>query len=133
MKKFFLCLWELPQNLLGMIYSRFAKSTNRFTYKNKKFVVYFCHCFGSAVSFGKYIIFDTKYKGSSKNKLWLMFKHEFGHSMQSLYLGWFYLLLVGVPSILRKIYSKIFKKSNKWYYSGYPEKWADRLGGVSRY
>jgi len=59
-------------------------------------------------------------------------KHEFGHSIQSKYFGPVYLLVIGIPSALRVIYSKIYYSFRKreWtkYYRGYPEKWADSLG-----
>jgi len=67
--------------------------------------------------------------------------HEFGHCIQSAKLGPLYLPVVGLISISRNIYSiivlhKILKWSIKriidWYYNGYPEKWADKLGGVTR-
>lgn len=132
MKNFLLFIWQLPQNLIGFIYSRFAKSKSTFYFKNKKTDVYFCNCFGRAVSLGKYIIFDVKYKRITPGRTLTNVQHEYGHSIQSKYLGLFYLLLVGVPSICRNIYQRIFKKSNKWYYGGYPEKWADVLGGVER-
>lgn len=129
MKKFFLYLWELPQNLLGMILSIGCTKHDWFGvkfYSKKKF-------FKSGISLGNYIIFDEVILNMDGKKAITFLLHERGHRKQSKYLGWFYFILVGIPSLLRKIYSKIFKKSNKWYYSGYPEKWADRLGGVSRY
>ncbi|RPJ76014.1 MAG: hypothetical protein EHM20_08080 [Alphaproteobacteria bacterium] len=55
-------------------------------------------------------------------------KHEYGHSLQSVYLGWFYLIIVGIPSLVRSLVWKIFKLKNISYYEGYPEKWADYLG-----
>ena len=54
--------------------------------------------------------------------------HEYGHHIQSLYLGWLYLPLVGLPSIIRSIYCILKHKDYVWYHSGYPEDWADRLG-----
>ena len=61
-------------------------------------------------------------------------KHEYGHTKQSKYLGLFYLILAGIPSVTRNILNRINNKkfNSKWYYSGYPEKWADELGGVKR-
>ena len=34
-------------------------------------------------------------------------KHEYGHQKQSLYLGWFYLLIIGIPSFLGNIWDRI--------------------------
>ena len=51
-------------------------------------------------------------------------------------LGPLYLPLVGVPSVSRVINSVAYHhlKRKPWtgYYKGYPEDWADRLGGVER-
>ena len=56
--------------------------------------------------------------------------HEYGHSIQSLIFGPFYLLVVGLPSIGRVFYGIIFYAITKtrWqnYYSGYPENWATK-------
>lgn len=128
MKKFFLYLWQLPQNLIGLILSIGCKKRNWFGinfYIKKKF-------FKSGISLGKYIIIDERYIAYGDYQLSKICKHEKGHSVQSEYLGWFYLLIVGIPSFIRIIIKKIFKKSDKWYFSGYPEKWADTLGGVKR-
>ncbi len=59
-------------------------------------------------------------------------EHEYGHSIQSLFFGPLYLVIIGLPSILKVIYGSIFFaiRKRKWqnYYKGYPEKWADELG-----
>jgi len=65
-------------------------------------------------------------------------KHESGHCPQSAGLGPLYLLVAGIPSVARVLYSRWMVKrkrwtevyAEKWYVSGYPERWADRLGGV---
>lgn len=88
--------------------------------------------FNSAVSLGNYIILDEGFLRVGGVTLLNAVRHEKGHQKQSKMLGWFYLLIVGVPSVIRNVYARIFKKSNEWYYSGYPEKQADKLGGVSR-
>ena len=59
-------------------------------------------------------------------------KHEYGHTVQSLYLGWFYLVIVGVPSIIRASIWNHYKLEDKKYYEGFPENWADLLGGVNK-
>jgi hypothetical protein len=46
-------------------------------------------------------------------------------------LGPIYLIIVGIPSLLRASYARYYLKKNKtaWqkYYNGFPENWADRL------
>ena len=130
--KILLWLWQLPQNFIGFIYSRFSKSKSTFYFNNKKTVVYYCSCFKSGICLGQYIILDVLYKRLSSGKTLLTVQHEYGHSLQSQYLGCFYLLIIGLPSICRNIYSRIFKKNSDWYYSSFPENWADKLGGVKR-
>ena len=62
--------------------------------------------------------------------------HELGHTKQSRLLGWLYLPVIGLPSISRAAYALAFREvtGRQWtrYYEGYPENWADRLGGVVR-
>jgi hypothetical protein len=49
-------------------------------------------------------------------------------------LGPLYLLVIGVPSSLRAGYAAarylVTKEPWDGYYDGFPENWADRLGGV---
>lgn len=53
--------------------------------------------------------------------------------------GWFYLLIIGIPSVINNIWDRTFhknwnrKRRLEWYYSRYPEKQADELGGVARW
>jgi len=62
--------------------------------------------------------------------------HEFGHTFQSRWLGPLYLPLVGLPSTLRNVYGIGYREltGRRWqgYFDGYPEKWADELGGLDR-
>lgn len=131
-------LWQLPQNVIGFIYSRFAKSTSHFYFNGKNTRVYYVPCFRAGVTLGRYIILDPAYKRISSGRLLETVKHEYGHSVQSKYLGWLYLLLVGISSITRNIWDRLFhkkwehEKRENWYYSSYPENWADKLGGVNR-
>lgn len=86
---------------------------------------------GSAVSLGNYIYLDVKYAGISETRQLFTVNHEHGHQIQSLYLGPLYLLVVGLPSLCLNIYSRMKHKNNKWYYSKFPENWANKLGKVS--
>lgn len=125
--KILLFIWQLPQNLLALILM-LASEKVIFTY-NYNLDLYYRQCSiitkGSAISLGNFILSNSKLSDNT-------IKHEHGHQIQSLYLGPLYLIIVGIPSILRAIYCNIFHKSAEWYFSGYPEKWADKLGGVKR-
>lgn len=135
MKKILLYIWQLPQNLLGLLViaaTRAKPSTdfveqNQFYYRSR-----LDHCsFG--VCLGEYIIFGA-YSASA-----LSWRHEAGHRLQSRMLGPLYLLVVGLPSVARNIWDRVAHKSwndlhrAMWYYGSYPENWADRLGGIFRF
>jgi hypothetical protein len=51
-----------------------------------------------------------------------------------MWLGPLYLPLVGIPILYRDFYRKQYRRRHKkeWrsYYRGFPEQWADHLGGV---
>lgn len=120
-------IWQLPQNLLGLIIVLITSSkqeTNLGFYCTYRF-----GCFG--VSLGNYIIF-----GGLPSKISI--SHENGHQKQSLYLGWLYLIVIGIPSFIGNIWDRLFhkkwtvEKRIAWYYQQPWEHWADNLGGVKR-
>lgn len=123
-KKIFLWIWQLPQNLLGLIVRLFVggKKTDDGYYTTR---------FNMGVSLGNYIIVK---EGASQDTI----KHEKGHQWQSGWLGPLYLIVIGIPSFLFNIFDRIFHKKwpvdkrMKWYYSLPWEANADRLGGVTR-
>jgi hypothetical protein len=123
------CIWELPQNLVGIIVWLIIRHTiTRAEIIHKRFF-FQTHAIG--ISLGSFIFWsnsnDSIVPTAPTNK-----EHEYGHSIQSLIFGPFYLILVGIPSISRVMYCSLYCRLNKtkWanYYSGYPEKWADKLG-----
>jgi hypothetical protein len=68
-------------------------------------------------------------------------RHEcIGHRKQSKIWGWLYLLVVGLPSVIRNRISFYYKKTSDWYYGygkyaksfAWPERQADRFGKVVR-
>ena len=59
-----------------------------------------------------------------------MVRHEYGHCRQSRILGPFYLLVIGLPSLLWALWWTPGRSVG--YYSFYTERLADRLGGVKR-
>ena len=79
------------------------------------------------VSLGNYIFFDSD-RPITKEAI----HHERGHQKQSLKYGWLYLFIIGLPSAIGNIYSRLAHKDNKWYYSQWWERTADKLGGVVR-
>ena len=77
------------------------------------------------MSLGKYIFVPKK--GVDMD----LVKHEYGHTIQSKYLGWFYLLVIGLPSLIWAwCFEEYRRKTNTSYYWFYTERWANKLGGV---
>lgn len=75
----------------------------------------------SGTSLGRYILVKDYHNER-------VVRHEIGHLIQSRILGWFYLLVVGLPSVINNLRAR--KNEIVWlsYYNRYPEKWADKLG-----
>lgn len=121
--------------------SRESKKSITYVGNDYEFIkVYFTNnVFGCGVSLGDYILLDESYLNLSEHKLMETVYHEHGHQLQSKRLGWLYLIVVGLTSaIFNNLWDRLFHKKwyykdrNKWYYNRFPEKWADRLGGVVR-
>ena len=139
MKNIILWIWQLPQNLIGFLLTRNPKAYFMYECNDKKKIkAYFTsNVFGCGVSLGNYVILD--YDNYYHVSVYKTINHEHGHQKQSLYLGWLYLLVVGFTSaVFNNLWDRLFHKNwksskrIKWYYSRFPEKWADKLGGVER-
>ncbi len=123
-------IWELPQIILALILWAIVKKRmiQAIDYKDSK--VFFVKDFPGGISLS-FMIFlsDTDLIDLSNLR---SIRHEYGHTIQSLWLGWFYLIIVGVPSIIRARIWNHYKLEEKKYYEGFPENWADLLGGVDK-
>ena len=119
MKKVILYCWQLPQNIIGLLYSIFSDSSKEHSvqdvdiYRKKKN--------SGSVTLGKYIILD-KYATDTT------IRHEYGHTIQSKILGPLYLIIIGIPSIIHAIFHR--KGS---YYHFYTESWANKLTEKVKY
>lgn len=146
-----LYLWQLPQNLVGLILFQFYKGEtvklsgtarvspqstfDDITYDAKiRFkngintpCVKYSEKMKGGISLGKYIIVTKQC--SSKTVA-----HEMGHTKQSMMLGPLYLLVIGLPSLLHASvgFSNTKKGDNYLYYNFYTEKWADKLAKIKR-
>ena len=134
----YLCIiWTFLQDTVGFLTAVITDCVKEeVIIEGKRYTIYIARRFNknwSGVSLGDYIIF-ADYKYADDNSV----KHESGHQKQSLYLGPLYLVAVGIPSVVRNIYDRLahinwtVKERIAWYYEGYPEKWADKLGNVQR-
>lgn len=116
-----LWLWQLPQNLLGLLLRLHYKGTKS-KYKGVTFIV--SPDMGGGLSLGSTVFVHYPYEMA-----WKTWWHEYGHTRQSLYLGPLYLLVIGIPSL---IWADNWRRWSNDYYSFYTEKWADKLGDVWR-
>lgn len=117
-----LYLWQLPQNLIGLLLQLFYKKQTTVKYKDKTIIV--CPSFPGGISLGNTIIVK---KYPITKDTWNTVKHEYGHSIQSKYFGWLYLFVIGIPSALHALV-----EFTDCYYDFYTEKRADKLGNVKR-
>ncbi len=125
---FFLYLWQLPQNLLGLVLTLVYKGVNGiFVSGACRILVRRSVKMRGGISLGQYVIVSL---WAGKNTV----NHELGHCLQSQYLGWLYLIVIGLPSIVwAALHTYVKAVQKKWsYYDFYTEKWADELGGVVR-
>ena len=121
--RFLLYLWQLPQNILGLILILFYNPERHFFYNNERISI--SSKISGGISLGRYVIMSPDYSNSSES-----IEHEYGHSLQSKYLGPFYLLIIGLPSLLWAWWWNPEREVP--YYKFYTESWADKLGGVKR-
>lgn len=123
LKQICLYLWQLPQNIVGLVVLMFVCHKEKHTVAGVDF--YYSKTFPGGISLGKYIIIGSKNEKTVK--------HEFGHCIQSRYLGPLYLLVIGLPSIIwASLYGTVIPYSSNGYYRIYTEKSADKLGKVER-
>lgn len=128
-----LFMWELPQILLGLVVYVFLKNRQRIVSIEQEGHRFFIETPHTGVSLG-WLIFWTPAGNRFpylKNDCRM---HEYGHARQSVMLGPLYLFVVGIPSLSRVFYSCWYRKKygRSWenYFNGFPENWADKLGGV---
>ena len=128
-----LLVWELPQTMLGLMVYAFIKWRHKVKDSDVENHRLYVETQNTGVSLGLFVFWtpDGNRFPYLKNDCRM---HEYGHAQQSLMLGPLYLLLIGIPSLSRVFYRwayyKIKGESWKKYYFGYPENWADILGGV---
>jgi len=115
MIKILLYIWQLPQNIVALISIGIFKAKYGYKLNSKKNI---------GVSLGNYIIINNRHSKLTIN-------HEIGHCKQSIYLGWLYLIIIGIPSAINNLINRIpFIKYD--YYSFYAEAWADKLANIKR-
>ena len=123
-------IWGIPQNLFGLImiviYHTFGQVKGiDFDEKHGVWYVNLYDHFLCSFTLGQ-IVFLDEWANEVDTK------HEYGHTIQSIIFGPLYLLIVGIPSLINNIKSRIDKKFISKYYNTWPENNADYFGNVKR-
>lgn len=119
-----LYIWQLPQNLIGLIAVSHLWPVPNVRFRGE--MICYSDKMSGGISLGRYIILARHYwECNGDTEL-----HEYGHAIQSRILGPFYLLFIGLPSLLWAAWWN--EDRGVSYYSFYTERLADKLGGVER-
>jgi len=122
MIKTLLYIWQLPQHIVGLFLLLILRPESSVDYMTSR--LYAAERMRGGISLGQYIIIQSG-RGTLNT-----IKHEYGHSIQSKWLGPLYLIVIGLPSLLWAWWWTPSRGVS--YYCFYTEKWADKLGGVNR-
>lgn len=123
--KILLWIWQLPQNLVGLLFLLFIQGEKRHELNGIRF--YYLKTFPGGITVGEYVIVGTKQE--------LTVRHEYGHVLQSRILGSLYLVVIGLPSLIHAWINGAIgccEKHDEGYYHFYTEKWADKIAGINR-
>ena len=120
------CLWQLPQDLVGLVFGLFMKDKRRV--RGIQGIPDTIHVLCSpsmsgGISLGHFIYVKRSDDVRS-------IRHEYGHCRQSRILGPLYLLVIGLPSLFWAVWWHPGRRMS--YYHFWPERWADRLAGLER-
>lgn len=126
-------IWCFPQTFVGFIWYIICKirGFKTYRYKNAFWTTSIDYSPAGGVSLGMFIFgkdYDScrlKYDVKTED----VKKHEYGHALQSLILGWLYFIVIALPSV---IWLSHYEKTDKDYYWFYTEAWAEKLGKVNR-
>lgn len=117
-------IWCFPQMFLAYFLRAFVKVSSKKIYKDV--IIYKCNLKSGSISLGNKIFLCKEHWDDA-----YVTCHEYGHCKQSLMLGWFYLLVIGLPSFIWcNCFNKYRERKNINYYNFFTEKWANKLGGI---
>ncbi len=123
-KDILLWIWQLPQNLVALIMLLVLRGETRHRLGSIRF--YFLKTFPGGITLGEYIIVGTRQE--------LTVRHEFGHVLQSRYLGPLYLLVIGLLSLVHAWLNGVIgccDRHPEGYFHFWTERWANRLAGLN--
>lgn len=111
-----LFIWQLPQFIVALVMLPFMGKLKAVASRHNNWCIEASNMVGG-ISLGPICYVSPN---SSKEKV----AHELdGHTMDSKILGPFYLLLIGIPSIL---WAWLYDPTKHCYYDFYTERWANR-------
>ncbi len=130
-------IWGFPQTLAGLVVYALHRECPHYDYHGLVVTVWRSK---SSLSLGMFLFvtddpffyypsYKEKYDQDMFTRMLLV--HEYGHTVQSLMFGPFYLIAVGLPSILWSFLPAFAKKRERdhiSYFSVYPERCANHLG-----
>lgn len=121
-----LFIWQLPQNIVALVMMPFLGKLTLLSYRE------FCLCFiGSkmqgGISLGNFAFVSPR---SAKNAA-VVAHEQLGHTVDSKIMGPFYLLFIGIPSLIWAAFYNEDKHPD--YYSFYTERMANYHAGVESY
>ena len=131
------CTWGIIQTIVGsVVFALNYRNNEHFFYKG---VIVTRWNQKAGVSFGLFIFVPPEPRFYNREKYSLtneelqerLMVHEYGHSMQSLIVGPFYFIIIGLPSTVWSFgqrYTELRKKNKISYFNFFTEKWANYLG-----
>ena len=117
------CTWCLPQNIVGLCMAAIWRKHERLRFQSA-FVTSWS--FRGCTSMGCFIFMNEH---ALRHRPLLV--HEYGHTVQSAVLGWLYLPVIVLPSVLwfqLPACRRYRRKKRLSYYRFYTEKWANHWG-----
>ena len=115
-----LCIWQLPQLLVAAVMLPFCGKLRLVAKRH------YNYCFEGSKMMGGISLGPICIVSKSLAKYPEAIAHETdGHTVDSKIMGPFYLLIIGLPSMLNATFN-----FTKCYYDFYPERWANKHAGL---
>lgn len=135
LKNIGLYIWQLPQNLLGLILIAIYKP-QRMHIMDNGIEIHYSNTMRGGISLGKYALVNTNHyrKDIEESLKRDTVRHEaIGHTKQSRIFGPLYLIIIGLCSITwAGLYGRVIAPTTNGYYKFWTEAWADKIANVKR-
>lgn len=127
MKKFFIHLWQFPQNLLGVFALNYYRPIRTYQLEDGT-EIYYTTKINGGLTLGRHVFVAASHYRHDVNVSLLRdtVRHNaIGHAKQSRILGWLYLPVLGISRLIGKMLGK-----GKYEFG--MERWADKIANVTR-